>query len=255
VRVRQAMMMCTNRQQIVDEVLYGAAELTHAYVPDNHPLMPTDLQQWPYDVAAANALLDEVGYTDEDGDGIRETTSGSPFQIALSSTIGGELRQAVSQVFVQNMRDCGIVVAEEWFPAGEMFADGPDGPVFGRQFDLALFAWLTNTDPHCNLWHSDNITGEEADGFGGWSNSGNTGWHNDAFDAACGVATTSLPGMSTYETAHQDALRIFAEDLPVMPLFFRLKISVTRPEVLNFHLNSSENSELWNLYEIDLLVD
>ncbi|MCP5094804.1 MAG: hypothetical protein GY943_04555, partial [Chloroflexi bacterium] len=47
VRVRQAMMMCTNRQQIVDEVLYGAAELTHAYVPDNHPLMPTDLQQWP----------------------------------------------------------------------------------------------------------------------------------------------------------------------------------------------------------------
>jgi peptide/nickel transport system substrate-binding protein len=251
VRVRQAMMMCTNRQQMVDELLYSAADIAHAYLPDTHPLMPDDLRRWPYDAAAANTLLNEAGLIDTDSDGFRNTADGTPFIITLHTTLGAELRPAVSQIFAQNMRDCRIEVAERLIPGSEMFAAGLEGPIFGRRFDLALFAWLAGTEPACSLWHSDSITGDQVDGFGGWTGSGNTGWRSEAFDTACGSARVALPGTAVYATTHQDALRIFAEELPVMPLFFRLRVGATRPEVLNFHLDSSENSELWNLYEVD----
>lgn len=58
VRVRQAIAHCTDRQRMVDEILFGLSEVMHTYVPSGNPLYPEDLPQWPYDVAAANALLD-----------------------------------------------------------------------------------------------------------------------------------------------------------------------------------------------------
>ena len=48
------------------------------------------------------------------------------------------------------------------------------------------------------------------------------------------------------------AQRIFSEELPVLPLFLSLKVSATRPEVLNFSLDPTQNSELYNLYEVDV---
>ena len=48
------------------------------------------------------------------------------------------------------------------------------------------------------------------------------------------------------------AQRIFAEELPVLPLFLSLKVSATRPDVLNFSLDPTQNSELYNIYEYDL---
>ncbi|KAA3660597.1 MAG: peptide ABC transporter substrate-binding protein [Chloroflexi bacterium] len=251
-RVRQAVMMCTNRQQMIDELTYGTANIFHAYVPDEHPLLPEDIKRWPYDVLAANALLDEVGFVDQDGDGVREAPDGTPFTVPLLTTVGSQLRPSISELFAAQMRDCGIEVALAYLPAGDMFADGPDSPLFGRKFDLALFAWLTGNVPTCDLYHSDQIPGPGADGFVGWDGSNNTGWRNSAFDAACDAAQLALPGMPAYETSHQEALRIFAEELPVIPLFSRLKISAARPEVKNFHLDSSQPSELWNLYELDI---
>jgi hypothetical protein len=41
-------------------------------------------------------------------------------------------------------------------------------------------------------------------------------------------------------------------ELPSIPLFPRLKVSLTRPGVLNFRPDSTEPSELWNLFELDL---
>jgi peptide/nickel transport system substrate-binding protein len=55
-----------------------------------------------------------------------------------------------------------------------------------------------------------------------------------------------------YVAGHQEAWRIFAEELPSLPLFPRVKLAVARPEVLNFGVDTTQNSELWNLFEIDL---
>jgi peptide/nickel transport system substrate-binding protein len=253
-RVRQAMTMCTDRQGMVDNILYGRSEVIHTYIPTVHPLYPKDgLTEWPYDVEAANALLDEAGYVDSDGDGWREDpATGVPFRVTLGTTTGNELRQQLTQIFKENMVECGIDIDLYYLPASEWFADGPDGPLFGRRFDLGEFAWSTGVQPSCNLYTTNSITGPEDEGFGGWGNANDIGWSNETFDQICNVALASLPGTTAYEENHMEAQRIFSQEVPSLPLFLKLKVSATRPGVINFVSDPTQNSELWNLFEIDL---
>lgn len=253
VRVRQAMTMCTDRQSMVDNILYGRSEVIHTYIPSVHPLYPEGLTEWPFDVDAANALLDEAGYVDSDGDGIREdAATGTPFSVTLGTTTGNEMRQQLTQIFKENLIECGIDISLYYLPAGEWFADGPDGVLFGRRFDLGEFAWLTGVEPSCSLYLTSSITGPEEEGFGGWGNANETGWSNEAYDLACNRALGALPGTADYEEGHAEAQVIFSQEVPVIPLFLRLKVAAARPNVLNFGVDPTQNSELYNLYEIDL---
>jgi peptide/nickel transport system substrate-binding protein len=252
-RVRQAMAQCIDRQRMVDELTSGRSEVIHAYVPTAHALYPEDVRQWPYDPAAGNALLDEAGYLDNNGDGIREAIGATtPFSVTLSTNSESDVRLRIIDQIQSDLAACGLQVANTPIPAGSWFAPGPQGPVFGRRFDLAEFAWLGRNEPNCGLFLSDNIPGPVEDGFGGWSNVNVTGWRSDEFDAACREALSLLPGQPGYVEAHQAALRIFAQDLPALPLFARLRVAATHPEVLNFRLNASQPSELWNVYEWDV---
>ena len=264
VRVRQAMLMCTNRQSMVDSILYGRTQIIHTYVPSIHPLFPEEgLTEWPYDVEAANALLDEVGFVDSDGDGLREyyaadvaggdpSWDGTPFSVNAVTTVANDMRQQIMQVFKENMSDCGINVELGYLPAGEYFANSEDSILFGRRFDLALFAWLTGVDPSCSLFKGSNVTGPPEEGLGGWGNVNVLGWVNEEFDAACSQAQGSLPGTPEYEEGHKEAQRIFSQEVPILPIFLRLKVAAATPSVLNFGVDPTENSELWNIFEIDL---
>ncbi|MBK8905058.1 MAG: peptide ABC transporter substrate-binding protein [Anaerolineaceae bacterium] len=256
VRVRQAMTMCTDRQGMVDNILFGRSEVIHTYVPSVHPLYPEGLTEWPYDVEAANALLDEAGYVDGDGDGIREDpTTGVPFHVTLGTTTGNEMRQQLTQIFKENQLECGIDVELYYLPSSEWFADGPDGVLFGRRYDLGEFAWLTGVEPSCTLYLGSQVPGppEEADLYpSGWGGQNNAGWRNEEFDAACQRALGALPGTEDYEQGHKDAQVVFSEQVPVIPLFLRLKVAAARPNVLNFGVDPTQNSEMYNIFEIDL---
>ena len=263
VRVRQAMTMCTDRQSMVDNIMFGRSEVIHTYIPSVHPLYPEGLTEWPYDVEAANALLDEVGYVDSDGDGIREDSiTGVPFSVSLGTTSGNDMRQQLTQIFKENLLECGIDVTLYYPPASEWFADGPDGVLFGRRYDLGEFAWLTGVDPACNLYLSTETTGPEGETipghynpettFLGWGGQSNTGWINEEFDLACNRALGALPGTEDNIQGHTDAQVVFSQEVPIIPLFLRLKVAAARPNVLNFFVDPTENSEMFNIFEIDI---
>lgn len=251
VQVRQAFIMCTDRQRMNEEFLFGQASIMNSYIPASHPLFPADATVWSYDVTGANAMLDNAGYLDTDEDGIREDpVSGSPFVVTLLSTIGNELGENIAAVFVENMAGCGIQVEISFLQGDVYFADGPDGPLFGRQFDLAAFPWLISIEPNCSLYLTSQIPA--AENSWGLNYNNETGFSNPDFDAACQMALDLLPGMEGYETAHQTALRIWAEQVPSIPLFLRPRVAATIPAILNFSLDPTQESELWNLYEIDV---
>lgn len=260
VRVRQAMTQCTDRQGMVDNILFGRSEVIHTYVPTVHPLYPTDgITEWAFDPEAGAALLEEAGFVDSDGDSIREDPNGQPFAPELGTTAGNAMRQQLTQIFKENMLTCGIDVQLTYLPAAEWFADGPDGVLFGRQIDLGEFAWLTGVEPSCDLYLSSLVPGPEGETnpktgltYSGWGGQNQTGYYNPDFDVACQQAIGNLPGTAEYTEGHLEAQRIFSQDVPVIPLFLRLKVGATRPEVLNYSIDSTQNSELYNIYEFDL---
>ena len=69
---------------------------------------------------------------------------------------------------------------------------------------------------------------------------------------ACTQARSSLPGTPEYEEGHKEAQRIFSQEVPILPVFLRLKVAAARTGVVNFGVDPTENSELWNIFEIDL---
>ena len=252
-RVRQAVTQCIDRQALADAFTGGRAEVMDTFVPPDHALLPAGLPQWPHDPAAANALLDEAGLRDANGDGVREAIGATrPFSVTLGTVAGDPLRQDLIESVRDDLAGCGIQVNPYTLDAGAWFAPGPGGAVFGRKFDLAQFAWLSRIRPDCGLYLTANIPGPLDQGFNGWNGVNVAGWSNEAYDAACGRALSLLPGQEGYVEAHQEAMRLFAAELPAVPLFSRLRLAATTPDVLNFTLDPTQPSELWNPFELDM---
>jgi len=253
VRVRQGIAMCMDRQSIVDELLFGRSEVLHTYLPPNHPLFNADVKQYPYDPEAGMALLEEAGWVDEDGDGIREANGvegiedGTPLSFKWGSTTA-TVRVNTMQILQVDLAECGVEVILENLPADEWFAEGPEGPLFGRHFDMGEFAWLTGVEPPCNLY----ITSEWPDEENGWAGQNDPGYSNPEYDQVCNAAIQSLPGTPEYDQNHLEAQRIFAEDLPVVPLYLKLKIAAARPEVSGFSVDPTANTEFSNIELFDL---
>ena len=252
-RVRQALAMCTDRERMVDELTGGKGEILETFAPSTHPLAPADLTAWLYDPAGGNALLDEAGYEDYAGDGRRQdVSSGVPMTVTLGTNSEDNLRLRVNEIFQENMSECGIPVELFDRPAGTWFGAGPEGPLFGRSFDLASFAWLGRVIPDCTIFTTDMISGPEEYDFGGWDAPNVSGWSNEAYDTACWTAVQALPGGEGFEENMTETLRIFNKELPALPLFTNYKVTAVRPGVENVQPDPTQPSELWNIAEWDL---
>ena len=258
VRARHAVAMCTHGERIAGEAIpYSKAAVATSYVATEHPLHGGDhLYQLDYNPSEALTLLEEMGWRDEDGDGIREShgvegiRNGTPFSVTLLTNSDHLAHERTARILVENMAACGIGLEVEYFPADQLFADGPDAPVFGRQFDLVLFSWLNDLDAPCWLYLSDEIPRSE----NWWATSNNPGYASTEFEAACQSALRALPGTEDYTRSHIDAQRIFSYDLPVLPLYFVPKLVATRPGVSGVILDPTQYLDLWNIEAFDVAL-
>lgn len=246
-RVRQAIAACLDRQALVDELLGGAGEVPAAYLPRSHPLFAAgQAAEQPFDPARGRQLLAEAGWSDADGDGVRERAGqrlaleyatgpeSSPFRQQLAQRLGDQLR-----------RNCGVDVRLKWYPIDDpgagLYAPWPAGPLFGRKFDLASFPWRAGLEPPCELYLTSAIP-DDLNPAG----ANDLGYSNPAFDAACERALRTLDPAER-QAAHAEAQAIFTRDLPSLPLFFRYVAGVARPEVAGYALEPAARSDLANL--------
>jgi peptide/nickel transport system substrate-binding protein len=244
VEVRRALTLCTNRQEMNNSIFLGQAETLQTYVPPNHPIyIASNVTEWPYDPVQGRAKLDAVGWLME-ADGWRHK-NGQRFAITLKLTSGNSMREQIGEIFRANMANCGIDVTLEFLPAAEFFASGPDGPVWGRKFDAAQTGWLTGFEPACNLYLTDQIPDEN----NSWSGANIAGYSNPSFDAACNLGIFNLLGTSQYTSGHIQALETWSQDVPAIPLFTRVRVALSNPNVTGLQPNPTESSELWNVEE------
>jgi peptide/nickel transport system substrate-binding protein len=266
VRTRQAIALCMDRQKLVDELFYGKSSVPDTYLPQEHPLFNSQAAHYEFNPAAGSALLEQVGWIDADDDpatprvahGMEDIPDGTLLSFNYTTTTSTE-RQQVTQILAESLAQCGIQVTLEYLPAADFFADPPDGDLFSRRFDMVQFAWLTGPDPACDLYTSDSIAGDpelvgsegELRFPKGWKGQNDTGYSNPEYDQACWAAREALPEMPEYTENHIKAQEIFARDLPVIPLYLRIKFAVTRPDFCGLIIEPTSNSELWNIENFD----
>lgn len=78
-RVRRAISLGIDRQGLVDRALMGFGQVGDSVllpIYTRYYDSPTEEELQPYDPEAAKKLLDEAGYVDKDGDGVREGPDG-----------------------------------------------------------------------------------------------------------------------------------------------------------------------------------
>ncbi len=254
-RVRQAIAMCLDRKRVVDAVLYGLTMVPNSFIPSSHPLYNPDVKTYPFDVAAAAQLLEQAGWRDQDNDpgtprqawGVTGIPAGTPLVLNYWTT-GAAQRRQVSEILAGSLAQCGIQVNVRYYDPTELYAQGPDGPLFGRKFDLAEFAMgSTGVEPPCEWFTS----AEVPSATNHWIGANVSGYASAAYDAACLAAKGALPGEAAYATGYADAQAIFAEDLPVVPLYWRLKVAASRLDFCNFSLDPTAASDLWNIEAFD----
>lgn len=252
--VRQAAAMCIDRARMASDLFFGKSEVPESYVPAAHPLFNPDVRRYAYDPAGAAVLLDQVGWKDADGDpvtprvaqGVQNVADGAVFEFTLHTTDEDEKVRAAA-IVQESLAQCGIKVNVSAASQAEVFAPGPEGPVFGRNFQLAQFGWVTSVEPPCFLYTTSEIPGPYPEYAKGWGGANVSGFSNPEFDRACRQALATLPETPEHRTAHHQAQLIYSEELPSLPLYQRLKLVAARPDFCGILLDASADSALWNI--------
>lgn len=264
VRLRQAIAMCMDRQKVIDTLFLGLTQVLNTYLSPQHPLYNSDADI-AYDPVVAAALLDEIGWLDIDNDpvtprlaqNVTGVPDGTPLEFSLETTNATQRQQATA-VLAESLAQCGIKANLTYYEASEWFADAPEGKLFGRRFDLGQFAWLTGVKPACELFISEQIPGPEdqvnpatGENYLGWKVQNETGYSSPEFDAACNAALSALPGTPEYTQNHLLAQEIFARDLPVIPLYLRIKWLISRPDFCGLSMDPTSSGDFWNIENFD----
>ncbi len=244
VRTRQAFELCLDRQGFIASQLYSRSSVPVSWHAPGHPLN-SGAAAVGFDPAAGSALLDQIGWKDYDNNpatprtaaGVAGVPDGTQLSVTWLAT-PASLAQAAALHFSLSLAECGVQVNVQTIAAANFYAAGPDGPLFGRKFDLAQFAWQSGEMSPCFLYTTDQIPTTANH----WLGANVTGFSDAGYDAACRAAT---------RLDDLDAQRLFAELLPSIPLYYRLKISASRPDLCGYELDVSSRSSLWNLEVMD----
>ncbi|MGH8164299.1 MAG: peptide ABC transporter substrate-binding protein, partial [Rhodanobacteraceae bacterium] len=144
--VRLALVYATNRKEIVDKVMHGAA------VPAETDQSPTlswaytaNVVHHPFDPAKARAILDADGWKVGPG-GIR-VKNGQRLEFDLSTQTEATMGQAIQTVVQHEWHDVGVQADVKNYNTASMFANGNAGILEGGHYDAAIYAWVAASDP------------------------------------------------------------------------------------------------------------
>lgn len=254
VEVRQAAAQCIDRQAILGQVLAGFAQPAQGFFPPGHPYAGQAAADSAYDPQAGQQSLESASWRDLDNNpatprtaqGVPGFTDGAPLQVTYLVSPDPD-RQAAASIAKAGLEACGFGVEISTRPFTEYLAPGPDGPVFGRQFDLAQFAWPGSDGNLCGLYLSSEIPGPYPEFNRGWGGGNAGGYASPAFDQACEFLRSAPPEWPEHSLAASQVQEYLAAEVPVLPLYWRFRVALAHPEVCGLEQTSVASNWLWNI--------
>jgi len=144
--VRLAIDQAIDKHQIVDLIFLGhatAGPTNWAVGPYFEDKLNPDLTITPYNPNAAMQTLDDAGYLDTDGDGVRETPEGEPLEFRLLYATDYAPSQTMTERITDWLSEIGIKVNAEAVDFGTWFYS----VIEERDFDMTINRRLSDCDP------------------------------------------------------------------------------------------------------------
>lgn len=239
-RVREALLYAADRQTVVSKLFANRLQVAHASAPPRSAYFNPDVPRRSFEPARANRLLDEAGWI-RGADGIR-VKGGQRLSIPLSTTAGDKVRERAQEILVAGWRSVGVEVVVQNQPAKILFGD----TLRHRKFPgMAMFTW--SKDPlqiNESLWRC----GETPTEKNGWRGQNVFGYCNPTVDTLLDAMAQELDADKRKKYG-RDLERILAEDLPMLPLYYRSEVSVVPRGFKGWRPTGLLESMAWNAHE------
>ncbi|GAB5493096.1 MAG: peptide-binding protein [Phototrophicaceae bacterium] len=152
IAVRQAVALGWNKLDVLETLggEDGGTPLVGAVAPAYGWAYNTDVEIYPYDPAAAEALLDGAGWTDADGDGVRECNGcataedGTPLAFTIRYSNILQLFETSVLVAQDQLSQIGFDVSLELVEWSNYIPE----VYLGQQYDATAMSNSTATDPN-----------------------------------------------------------------------------------------------------------
>ncbi len=150
---RQAVAHSINKDAIINDVLHGLGYPQWASVsPAAGDFHNPNVRRYEYNLAKANEILDGLGWTDTDGDGIREDSAGNEIEFSLVTNTDNSVREKVGMLIQQGLEEIGIKADYKLIEFGDLV----DQLVSSYDWETMVVGFGGGTDPYGGIgfWHS-----------------------------------------------------------------------------------------------------
>jgi peptide/nickel transport system substrate-binding protein len=229
--VRRAIRMAINSDELNQKVLLGYG------VPGNTIVPPVSVEgaRWDptgtpdeikWDIAGANQLLDDAGYKDTDGDGVREMPAGSldpgrPLEFRYYTRTSEQSSIDASKFVSEWLSQIGIKTDVEAVTSGKL------GDIINEgTYDLFSWGWIPDPDPDSALsWFTCDQRPPDGSSYG----NNDSYYCNPKYDQLYAQQRLELDPTKRWDIVHE-MQKIYYEDSPYAIMWYDPVFSAWRTD-------------------------
>lgn len=242
VKLRQAMGYALDIEAVSEIYYNGLRERANSLIPPVfESFYDASLEGYVFDPAKAESILDEAGYVDVDGDGLREDPNGEKLEIKLAAMSGDATQEDIISYYLQNWKDVGLNVT---LTTGRLIefnsfydkvqADDPE-------IDIFMGAWGTGTNP------------SPSGLYGAVDQFNFSRYTSDELEALVKGIDSPQAFDAEWRAEQFKAFQQHIEEVATtIPMQFRYEIFPVNKRVKNYSVDYSEPTEL---HEIELVAE
>ena len=246
VKLRQALVYGLDVDQISKIFYHGLGERAISSVPPVFKkYYPEGLEGFPYNPEKAKKLLDEAGYKDANGDGIREGKDGKPFEVRIAAMAGGDIAEPLAQFYIQNWKEIGIkavLATGRLMEFNEFYdkvqADNPEIDVFFGAWGVGINLNPIKLAGKDSKFNYTRFVTEE-----------NTKLMTDV------ISEKGLREPGYKAAAYKKWQEYYIPMAAAVPLTYRYEIVPVNKRVKNFRIDYNRTAEGWGYHLVELTAD
>lgn len=241
-KLRQAMGYALDIEQVSEVFYHNLRTRANSLIPPAFAsFYDKSLKGYYYDPEKAKSLLDDAGYVDVNGDGLREDPNGKKLEIKLAALSGDSAQEEIIAYYIQNWKDIGLNVtltSDRLIEFNSFYdrvrADDPE-------IDIFMGAWGTGTNP------------SPAGLFGATDQYNFTRYTSKSLETTIKNIDSAKSFDKKYRAQQFRAFQQHLEDVATMiPMQFRYEIYPVNKRVKNYSIDYSNPTEL---HEIELVAE
>ncbi|MFZ4850245.1 MAG: ABC transporter substrate-binding protein [Caldilinea sp.] len=150
--VRKAIAHALDYKTIIDSVYLGRGyQIASNVLPAVKWAHDPSIQPYAYDLERSQQLLEEAGWVDSDGDGVREK-EGVKLSLTLITNAGNKVREDLGALVQDQLAQTGIQIDLQTIDFGTVVEQ-----LLGQTYDMVIIGWTgLGSDPNDDVfWRTD----------------------------------------------------------------------------------------------------